>query len=133
MSQQFAKAVRDKADEVARARRNVKRGRVLKVEREDDELLLTVELMTEDRVLDEDDLDVTQWVSWYDTEFGIKKNDTVLLMREGGEWTVTDVISDTKVARRVPTITGSRDGNVALTRLLNRLEGLGLITNETTE
>lgn len=90
-STELAAAIRDKAGEVARQQRNVKRGRIASLEP------LTVDLLDEDRVLDEDDLDLSSWVRFYDQQVGLRKNNTVVLMREGGDWTVIDVISKRNV------------------------------------
>lgn len=45
-------------------------------------------------VLDDDDFDLTQSVRRYDKEHGIEKGDNVVLLREAGQWLITDVVSD---------------------------------------
>lgn len=48
--------------------------------------------------LDTDDFELSQWVRWYDREFGIDTGDTVIVMRHHGDWTVTDVIADKELS-----------------------------------
>lgn len=87
----LASKMRQVAKEAAFRHRNVVRGIVLRP------TPLKVELVSDDRVLDDDELDLTQWVKVYALRVGIKKGDEVVLMRENGEWTVTDVRSDSDV------------------------------------
>lgn len=104
-TQDTARKIRQKANESAMRARNVKRGRVLKVRP------LRIELFQDDRILDEDeDLDVGQWLRFYHKEYGIKKGDTAIVMRENGEWTATDVISTTSLTPRWLIQAGGNDG-----------------------
>lgn len=104
-SQAVAKQIKKKANEAAQRARNLKRGRVVRVSP------LKVELFADDRVLTEDeDLEVSQWVRFYDKEYGIGRGDTALVMRESGEWTMFDLESDTDLDPRWLVRSGGDDG-----------------------
>lgn len=86
-----ARAIKRASREAAGRARNTMRGEVVDTEP------LKVELFGSNVVLDDDDFDLSQWVCFYDKEFGIDRGDNVLLVRESGEWTITDVVADKDV------------------------------------
>lgn len=91
----LARKINEKARDAATRARNVHRAVVVRTNP------LVVELVALDLVLDESngDLDRTAWVEFYDREFGIEKGDIMVLLREGGDWTATDVRGDVKKLR----------------------------------
>lgn len=56
---------------------------------------LEVELLHAQRRLDEEDFHLSQWVKYYDDMWGIAVKDIVVMVLSHGEWTITDVVSDT--------------------------------------
>lgn len=86
----LAAVVNQQAARHAMRARNVLRAEVVKLNP------LTVELMSSDQRLDDDDMDLSAWVEFYDEEFGIELGDTVLLQRESGEYVCFDVVGDGK-------------------------------------
>lgn len=88
--------IHDVAKEAALRHRNVVRGVVLRAKP------LRVELLRTDEVLEDDELDLTQWVKFYEAKVGIARGDEVMLLRERGEWTIIDVASDSDLAAFEP-------------------------------
>lgn len=46
----------------------------------------------------DDDFDLTAWMKFYDTRYGIAVGDTALLHRNAGHFAFFDVLSDTEVS-----------------------------------
>lgn len=83
-----AEAVHRAARQHALQARNVVRAEVVKINP------LKVKPMGSTLTLDDDDFDLSQWVDYYDAQYGIDVGDTVLMMRENGEWSIFDVHAD---------------------------------------
>lgn len=84
----LAVAVHAAARKHAANARNVVRAEVVKT------VPLKVKPMHSSVTLDEDDFDLSAWVDYYDTQYGIEVGDTVLMMREGSEWSIFDIHPD---------------------------------------
>lgn len=122
-----AEAVHRAARHHALQARNVVRAEVVKVKP------LKVKPMGSTLTLDEDDFDLSQWVDYYDAQYGIDVGDTVLMMREGGEYSIFDVHADDPPAlaadKKVKTsavadrVTALEAALVALTARVTALEG----------
>lgn len=68
---------------------------------------LAARLHGQSTVLDDDQLDLTQWVRRYHAEDGIAEGDTLVLLRFGDDFTVADVLST-----RTPTIGGGGGASI---------------------
>jgi hypothetical protein len=85
------KAVNERAQRHAKRERTTYRAKVLKVKP------MKLDLLHSTSQLTSKSLQLSQWVRYYDKEFGIEKGDIVLLMKHENDWTVTDVIAKKEV------------------------------------
>lgn len=86
-----ARAVSERATRAAARGQRVHRGVIVS------KTPLKIDLLHDGGVLEEDeDFDFSGWASFYEAEFEIKKGDTAWLVREGGEWTLLDILAAEK-------------------------------------